>query len=69
MHGGGLVSFDPCHDCGPNYWLAGFFAVVWAIPLILVLTKRSGGDAWAADPKLLRAILFLMAMTLWVSLS
>ena len=64
------MSFDPCHDCGfePNYWAAGFFALVWSIPLLMIVLRRGRGDAWAADPKLLRAILFLMALTLWVSL-
>jgi hypothetical protein len=62
------VSFDPCQDCGsdPNYWIAGFFALVWAVPLLHVFLHRGRGDAWAADPKLLRAILFLMALTLGV---
>jgi hypothetical protein len=62
------VSFDPCRDCGPNYWIAGFFALVWTATLLLIVLHRARRDVWAADPKLLRAILFLMALTLWVSL-
>jgi hypothetical protein len=63
------VSFDPCHDCGTNWWAVAIVAVIWASPLVLVFARRHRGDAWAGDPKLVRAILFLLAIALWVSWS
>ena len=69
-HGGGLVSFDPCHDCGTtNWWALAIVALIWASPLALVFVRRLRGEKWAQDPKLVRAILFLLAIALWVSWS
>ena len=63
------MSFDPCHDCGTSFWILAVIALVWAVPLMLVVVRRHRGDVWADDPKLVRAILFLMGMTLWASWS
>ena len=63
------MSFDPGLDGATNWWAVGIIALIWTTPLLLVLVARRRGKIWARDPKLVRAILFLLAIALWVSWS
>jgi hypothetical protein len=53
------MSFNPCQDCGTNYWGFVFIGLFWLGPLACVAVRRHVGPESELGARLIRPIWLL----------